>query len=366
MYYIGIMSGTSVDGIDAVLVEDTSSGLKMVGQYTCEFPSDLKKDIIQLLASFQVHLKKLGEIDVRLGICYAEAVNALLRETKVKPKDVLAIGCHGQTVYHNPRGEFPFTMQIGDGNRVNALTGIKTICDFRRMDVAFGGDGAPLAPAFHNGYLYSETESRVILNLGGIANITILNEDESKVLGFDTGPANCLMDLWIQKIKNMKYDKNGLWAKSGNVNVKLLNELCSEEYFCLPPPKSTGKELFNLSWLEGKLIKFNNLKSEDIQATLCDFTAKTVSDSIMKYAPLCQAVYSCGGGSSNTYFQGRLSYFLKGIKVSTTDELGVPVQWVEAIAFAWLAKRRVEGKYGNIPSVTGAKAKVQLGAIYEF
>lgn len=366
MYYIGIMSGTSVDGIDAVLVEDSSAGLKMAGQHSREFPSDLKNDILQLLSTFQVHLKKLGEIDARLGISYAEAVNALLRETKVNPKNVLAIGCHGQTVYHNPRGEFPFTMQIGDGNKVAALTGIKTICDFRRMDVAFGGDGAPLAPAFHNGYLYSEQEARVILNLGGIANITILNKDESKVLGFDTGPANCLMDLWIQKIKNAKYDKDGQWAKSGTVNAELLNELCSEEYFTLPPPKSTGKELFNLAWLEEKLTKFKSLKSHDIQSTLCEFTAKTVADAIVKYAPLCQAVYSCGGGSSNAYLQERLGHFLKGIKISTTDELGIPVQWVEAIAFAWLAKRRVEGKYGNIPSVTGAKSKVKLGAVYEF
>lgn len=366
MYYIGIMSGTSVDGIDAVLVEDTSSELKMCGQYTCEFPSDLKNDILQLLSTFQIHLKKLGEIDARLGISYAHAVNELLKKTGISAKKVIAIGCHGQTVYHNPRGDFPFTMQIGDGNRVAALTGIKTICDFRRMDVAFGGDGAPLAPAFHNGYLYSEKELRVILNLGGIANITILNKDESKVLGFDTGPANCLMDLWIQKIKNMKYDKNGQWAKSGSVNAELLEELCNEEYFRLSPPKSTGKELFSLAWLERKLTKFKTLKPDDIQSTLCDFTAKTISIAILKYAPFCQAVYSCGGGSSNTYLQERLGHLLKGMKVSTTDELGVPIQWVEAIAFAWLAKRRTEGKYGNIPSVTGAKAKVKLGAVYEF
>ncbi len=366
MYYVGIMSGTSVDGIDAVLVKDTSAGLKMSGQYSCEFPPDLKQDILELLSTFQVHLKKLGEIDARLGTCYANAVNALLKETKVNAQEVLAIGCHGQTVYHDPRGKYPFTMQIGDGNRVAALTGIKTICDFRRMDVAFGGDGAPLAPAFHNGYLNSETEQRVILNLGGIANITILNKDESKVLGFDTGPANCLMDLWIQKSKDTKYDKNGQWAKSGKVNASLLIDLCSEEYFVLSPPKSTGKELFNLLWLEQKLEKYSQIKHEDIQATLCDFTAKTVADAIQKHAPFCQAVYSCGGGSSNIYLQERLSFYLKEIKVSTTDELGIPVQWVEAIAFAWLAKRRVEGKYGNIPSVTGAKAKVKLGALYEF
>lgn len=366
MYYIGIMSGTSVDGIDTVLVEDTSSGLKMIDHHSCEFPSALKNDILQLLSTFHVHLKKLGEIDARLGICYAEAVNALLKKTEVNPNEVLAIGCHGQTVYHNPRGDYPFTMQIGDGNKVAALTGIKTICDFRRMDVAFGGDGAPLAPAFHNGYLYSEKEQRVILNLGGIANITILNKDESKVLGFDTGPANCLMDLWIQKIKNMKYDKNGQWAKAGTVNGELLNELCNEEYFVLSPPKSTGKELFNLAWIEKRLLKFKTLKPDDIQSTLCDFTAKTIAAAILKYAPSYQAVYSCGGGSSNTYLHERLSHFLKGIKISTTNELGVPVQWVEAIAFAWLAKRRVEGKYGNIPSVTGARSKVKLGAVYEF
>jgi len=186
MYYIGIMSGTSVDGIDAVLVEDTATGLKMSGEYSADFPVDLKQDVINLLAAFQIHLKKLGEIDARLGICYADAVNKLLKKCKVDPKEVIAVGCHGQTVFHDPRGKYPFTMQIGDGNRIPALTGIKTVCDFRRMDVAFGGDGAPLAPAFHNGYLFSDKESRVILNMGGISNITILNKDESKVLGFDT------------------------------------------------------------------------------------------------------------------------------------------------------------------------------------
>ncbi|MCP4178603.1 MAG: anhydro-N-acetylmuramic acid kinase [bacterium] len=365
MYYIGIMSGTSVDGIDAVLVENVDNKLVFVDSYTAPFPEDLKQDILELLLTFQIHLLKLGEIDSRLGICYAEAVNELLKKTGVDRKDVKAIGCHGQTVFHSPRGNYPFTMQIGDGNKVAGLTGIKTINDFRRMDMAFGGDGAPLAPAFHYGYLRSNVENRIILNLGGIANITILNNNSDEILGFDTGPANCLMDLWIQKYKKMKYDKNGEWALSGSINELFLNELLKEPYFNLDPPKSTGKELFNIDWLESKLSQFNDIKNEDVQTALCDLTAKTVADAILKYSPETDAVYSCGGGAYNKYLQQRLGHYLKGVKISVTDELGIPVQWVEAIAFAWLAKQRVESKPGNIPSVTGASKKVLLGAVYE-
>ncbi|HJO91800.1 MAG TPA: anhydro-N-acetylmuramic acid kinase [Victivallales bacterium] len=365
MYYIGIMSGTSLDGIDAVLVKDVNDKLVFSDSYTTSFPKDLKQDILELLLTFKVHLLKLGEIDSRLGICYADAVNELLKKSGVEHKEVNVIGCHGQTVFHSPRGSFPFTMQIGDGNKVAGLTGIKTVNDFRRMDMAFGGDGAPLAPAFHFGYLSSDQENRIILNLGGIANITVLSNRRNDVLGFDTGPANCLMDLWIQKCKGLKYDEDGKWASSGKVNKQLLDELLKESYFQFEPPKSTGKELFNIEWLENELSKLNDIKQEDVQATLCDFTAKTVADAVLKYSPETEAVYSCGGGAFNKYFQQRLGYYLKEVKISVTDELGIPVQWVEAIAFAWLAKQRVESKPGNIPSVTGASEKVLLGAVYE-
>jgi len=336
----------------------------MVDYVTVPFDKELKEKLIQLIQTFETNLEDLGEIDSRLGICYAESVNMLLKKANIKPVEVSAIGCHGQTVFHKPRGKYPFTTQLGDNNKVAALTGIRTIGDFRRMDMAFGGDGAPLAPAFHHGYLNSNSSKRVILNLGGIANITVLGNDNN-ILGFDTGPANCLMDLWIQKKKNMKYDKNGSWAASGAVHEELLNNLLSDEYFKLHPPKSTGKELFNLNWLEPKLKNFSDISPEDVQATLCDLTAKTISNMIIKFAPGTDAVYSCGGGAYNEYFQGRLGHYLPGVLISTTDELGIPVQWVEAIAFAWLARQRVNKLPGNIPSVTGASKEVLLGAVYE-
>ena len=364
MYYIGLMSGTSVDGIDAVLVKDENNSLNMVSNHSMEFPEDLKNDIEELLKTFEIHLQKLGEIDHRLGCCYAECVNGLLKRASVDPKDIAAVGCHGQTVFHDPRSKYPFTMQIGDANIIAAKTGIKTVNDFRRMDVALGGDGAPLAPAFHAGYLSSDSEKRIILNLGGIANITILDSDKGDVIGFDTGPANCLMDLWIQKCKGLSYDANGEWANTGNVEETLLNAMLKNYYFTLPAPKSTGKELFNLEWLNSVLKEFAEVSEIDVQATLCELTAKSVAGEILKYCHETEAVYSCGGGAYNKHLQSRLGFYLPGVKISSTDELGVPVQWVEAIAFAWLTKRRIEEKSGNLPSVTGAVKEAVLGAVY--
>ena len=364
MYYIGLMSGTSVDGIDAVLVKEKKGRLILVEAYSMPFPDDLKTDIEELLKTFQVHLQKLGEIDHRLGCCYAECVNRLLKKASVNSSEVIAVGCHGQTIFHDPRTDTPFTMQIGDANIIAARTGIITVNDFRRMDVAYGGDGAPLAPAFHADYLSSNSEKRIILNLGGIANITILDYDKKDVIGFDTGPANCLMDLWIQKCRGEKYDKNGNWAKSGKVNNELLNEMLNNYYFSLPSPKSTGKELFNLDWLNSVLKNYSNLEEKDVQATLCDLTAKSIADEINKHCSDADAVYSCGGGAYNVFLHERLSFYLPDVKISTTDELGVSVQWMEAIAFAWLTKQRIEKKPGNLPSVTGAKQRAILGALY--
>ena len=365
MYYIGLMSGTSVDGIDAVLVKDENGILSMCDNYSMNFPDDLKEDIINLLKTFQIHLQKLGEIDHRLGACYAEAVCNLLDKASVNPDEVIAVGCHGQTVFHDPRGKYPFTMQIGDANLIAAKTGITTVNDFRRMDVAFGGDGAPLAPAFHKGYMSSDNERRVILNLGGIANISILDSSIKDVIGFDTGPANCLMDLWIQQCKDKKFDLNGDWAASGSIDERLLDELMKNYYFSLPAPKSTGKELFNLGWLNSILPGFPDIKEENVQATLCDLTAKSISNAVLRYSPDAEAVYSCGGGAYNKFLQERLGHYLPGVKISITDELGVPVQWVESIAFAWLTKQRIEKKPGNLPSVTGACKETLLGAVYQ-
>ncbi len=364
--YIGLMSGTSVDGIDAVLVGFDNQKLELLGTHSMDFPDDLKGDILQLLRTFNISLLQLGEIDHRLGLCYADCVTQLLAKTSVSSKEIKAIGCHGQTVFHAPDGKFPFTMQLGDANLVAAKTGITTVADFRRMDMAFHGQGAPLTPAFHQKFLNSPDEKRIILNLGGIANITILSENEENVLGFDTGPANCLLDLWIQHIKNEKFDRGGEWARSGKMNADLLNLFLSDGYFSLPAPKSTGKELFNLSWIKEKLGRFGWSPPEDVQATLLELTAVTISRAIRMYGTQANAVYLCGGGSFNAYLQERLKANLPDLKVSTTDELGLPVQWVEAVCFAWLAMRRIHNAAGNLPGVTGASRPVKLGVIYEY
>jgi len=364
-YYIGIMSGTSMDGIDAVLVAFEKDKLQHIADHTIPFPNALQKDLEELIGSFQTNLKEIGEIDHQLGLCYAEAVNGLLQKSGFEASQIEAIGCHGQTVFHAPEGAYPFTMQLGDGNLIAARTGIRTIMDFRRMDMAVGGGGAPLAPAFHQYFLNDPSEKRCILNLGGIANITILQEDETQVIGFDTGPANCLMNSWIKQQKGLEYDKDGQWAKSGTVHMPLLEKLLQEPYFKLAAPKSTGRELFNLSWLKEKLEAFPNMKEEDIQATLLELTAKSVADAIKNVAPETEAVYVCGGGAFNAVLMERLSFHLHNRKLGTTDELGVHPQWVEAIAFACLAMRRMSNQHGNLPSVTGARKKVLLGTIYD-
>ncbi len=363
--YIGIMSGTSMDGIDAILVSFENRKIQIIESHTQAFPKGLKADLVQLLNGDQTTLQKIGEIDHYLALCYAGAVQNLIRKTTFNSHQIRAIGCHGQTVFHSPASRFPFTMQLGDGNLLAVKTGIKTVADFRRMDMAYSGGGAPLAPAFHQAFLNDTREQRVILNLGGIANITILSSKDENVLGFDTGPANCLMDSWIQYIKGRKYDKSGMWAQSGKVIDELLNEMLKESYFKQLAPKSTGRELFNLKWLNKHLEKIQAFKNEDIQATLLELTAVSIAQSIRIYAPETKAVYACGGGAYNSRLLERLSYHLASAKITTTEELGVPPQQVEAIAFAWLAMRRVNNQSGNLPSVTGASRKVLLGTIYD-
>ncbi len=363
--YIGIMSGTSMDGIDAVLVTFEGQKNQIIESHSQAFPGDLKARLDRLLNNYQTTLREIGEIDHYLALCYADTVKNLICKTTFNPQQIRAIGCHGQTVFHSPGTRFPFTMQLGDGNLISTKTGIKTVVDFRRMDMAFGGGGAPLTPAFHQAFLNDKQEKKVILNLGGIANITILASEDKNVLGFDTGPANCLMDSWIQYIKGEKYDNGGNWAKSGKVIDELLNEMLNEAYFKQSVPKSTGRELFNLKWLNKHLKENSVFKNEDIQATLLELTAISIAQSIKTYANCTNTVYACGGGAYNKYLLERLSFHLPNIKVATTEKLGIPPLQVEAIAFAWLAMQRVNNQPGNLPSVTGASQKVLLGTIYE-
>lgn len=364
-FYIGIMSGTSMDGIDAILVGLSNRSMEVVHHHSQSFPSDLKQDLFELIHSYQVDLSKLGEIDHRLGVCYANSVNNLIAKTELDQQEIKAIGCHGQTIFHSPGTKCPFTMQIGDGNLIAALTGIPTVTDFRRMDMAFGGEGAPLAPAFHFAFFNQKEEKRGILNLGGIANITLLSANAEDTYGFDTGTANCLMDLNIQKHKNLPFDMNGKWARSGKIVPSLLQAMLKEPYFKQSAPKSTGRELFNLKWLEKFLADYPNCKPVDIQSTLLELTAISIANAVKEARPDVQAIYACGGGAYNSFLLERLSSHLAGVKISTTEELGLSPRQVEPAAFAWLAMQRMNKLPGNLPSVTGAKCQTILGALYE-
>lgn len=359
------MSGTSMDGIDAVLVDFSEGKVNVLQNHSEDFPIELKEKLNQLIKTFQTDLLTLGEIDHQLALCYAETVNNLIKIASIHHSQIKGIGCHGQTVFHSPLSNYPFTMQLGDGNLIAAKTKITTVTDFRRMDMALGGNGAPLAPAFHQAFLNSDEEKRGILNLGGIANLTITADQETNVIGFDSGPANCLMDSWINKIQNKKFDTGGNWAKSGKIIPELLDSMLKEKYFQQPAPKSTGRELFNLNWLSNHLKQFPTYQDVDVQSTLLELTAITVSNSALMSTPALDAIYTCGGGAYNDYLLERLQYHMPNVKISTTDELGVSVQLVESIAFAWLAMQRISKQHGNLPSVTGASQNALLGAIYE-
>ncbi|MCF7971679.1 MAG: anhydro-N-acetylmuramic acid kinase [Methylococcaceae bacterium] len=365
-YYIGLMSGTSVDGIDAGLYDFSKNQTRVIGFYYQPYSKQIKQKIQALCNAHQItSLSAYGELDALLGALYAEACINLLQQSKVSANEIKAIGSHGQTVCHSPYSKPPFTLQIGDPSIISQTTGITTVADFRRKDIAAGGQGAPLVPAFHRALFHSSIENRAIVNIGGIANLTLLPKDISQnILGFDTGPGNTLMDYWIYKHQNAHYDANGQWAATGEVQPKLLKHLKSDAYFFALPPKSTGPEYFSATWLNKKLAELATYKAEDIQRNLCQFTAETISDAIKKFAPETDKVFICGGGIHNQTLLEALRQQLNMPVVSTETENVHPDQ-VEAMAFAWLAKQTIEGLTGNLPETTGAKEAVILGGIYQ-
>lgn len=366
MYYIGLMSGTSMDAVDAALVEfDTKA--KLI--HYCESPIEqsLRHQVRSINESST--LAQVAELDYRLGHLFASAVNDLLKQTKISSDQIIAIGSHGQTVFHKPEvspgSPYTTSIQIADPNIICAKTGITTVADFRRMDMAFAGQGAPLASAFHQYQFQQENKSLVMLNIGGIANITLLPNDGNKIIGFDTGPGNGLLDDWIQLNKSEEYDKDSAWALSGKENSDLLKSLLSDEYFSVEPPKSSGRDYFNLSWLKKHLEKQNtNIVTENVQATLLKLTVATISDAINKVASDYHEVLLCGGGAYNPTFSKLLQQSLPNLKITTTSDYGLTPDCIEAVTFAWLAKQRMENKAANIPDVTGAHRKVLLGGLY--
>lgn len=355
--YLGLMSGTSADGIDAALVDFSDTHPTLIATHYNPFPTELRQKIIALCTPGLDEINRLSELDILLGKEFALAVNTLLKTHNIEKNQIRAIGSHGQTIRHHPQKRF--TLQIGDPNIIAAETGITTISDFRRRDMAMGGQGAPLVPAFHHAIFSKSDTHRAIVNIGGIANITLLSDTTS---GFDTGPGNTLLDTWIEKHRGERFDKNGEWAKQGCANSPLLKKLLTDPYFSLPAPKSTGREYFNLSWLESHLA--NTLLSPvDIQTTLVELTAYSIMDAIKKHFSHGE-IFVCGGGAHNHYLMSRLQTLATNFSVDSTKKLGVNPNWVEAMAFAWLAKQTLEKKSGNIPAVTGARQPSILGGIY--
>lgn len=365
--FLGLMSGTSLDGVDGVLVDFGSTQgppITVRAHHHRAFPAALRSELLALNAPGDNELQRSELAANALARCYAELALALLHDVAPAAGDVRAIGAHGQTVRHRP-GEFDgtgFTTQLLNGALLAELTGLDVICDLRRRDVAAGGQGAPLAPGLHAALFAAAGESRAVLNLGGIANLTLLDADGG-VLGFDCGPASALLDGWCERHRGQAFDDGGRWAASGEVIEPLLAVLLAEPYFDLAPPKSTGRDLFHLAWLDGQLARHApDVKPVDVQATLAALTVRSVVRDMQRHAGSASLLLVCGGGAYNTHLMQSLAAFLPGVRVSTTAEFGLPVDQVEATAFAWLAQRFVERLPGNIRTVTGARGSRILGA----
>lgn len=355
-FYIGLMSGTSLDGVDGVLT--TFSGQQQMA--TVPFPAALKHELMALQSAGPNEIHREAMAANALVALYAACVHALLHSARISAAQVRAIGAHGQTIRHLPASGY--TRQINNPALLAELTGIDVIADFRSRDVAAGGQGAPLVPAFHQAVFGSNTETRVVANIGGISNISILKSDGS-VTGFDTGPGNLLMDGWINQHQGAAFDEDGRWAASGAPDTALLQALLAEPFLALPPPKSTGRDLFHAQWLAAKLQNLPALRAEDVQATLTAFTATSLADAIRRSAADAAGVYVCGGGARNTYLMRLLQEALT-MPVARTDALGVASGAVEGLAFAWLAARFCDRLPGNLPAVTGARGSRILGALY--
>ena len=357
------MSGTSMDAIDVALVRFEEDSLSLIAYSQLPYADEVRRAVRNL--SGDSAIDEVSNMDAILGSLFADAIQTVLEQTGVKAADVTAIGSHGQTILHLPDAQPPRTLQIGDPNIIARWTGIVTVADFRRMDMAVGGQGAPLAPAFHARYFRTHESDRVILNVGGIANITLLPRDPAlDVTGFDTGPGNGLLDDWNQLHNGTPMDRDCEWAESGTAREDLLWHLLGDPYFELSPPKSTGRDYFNLEWLVRYLEAYPDALPEDVQATLLLLSAHSIVEAITREAPATTELYICGGGVHNPRLLKELRQELPAVKIVSTSALGLHPDAVEAVTFAWLAKQRLDGAPGNLPAVTGARQPVVLGGIY--
>jgi len=370
-YYIGLMSGTSLDGIDAVVCRINSKSCEVLKTHTHPFPEALKERLLTAVAG-KTTLREVGMFDHMLGTLFADAVKVLLEKSGIAAENIEAIGSHGQTLWHEPTGKTPFSMQLGDPNIIAARTGIPVVADFRRKDMALGGNGAPFAPAFHKFLLGAQTDGMCVVNIGGIANITILGET---LMGYDTGPGNMLMDLWIAKHKGLPYDRDGNWARKGNVDYILLETMMNDEYFAKQYPKSTGREKFNGEWLESvqhtafsyrkeKKILQNNahnhssFKPVDVQRTLLELTAQSIASEVLKFNP--DMLLLCGGGAQNGFLHERISELMPNVQVGVMEQ----ADNLEAMMTAWLAYKRMHNEPVGLKDVTGARENTILGGVY--
>ncbi|CAM3119800.1 anhydro-N-acetylmuramic acid kinase [Vibrio mytili] len=362
-HYIGVMSGTSMDGVDTALVEIEGDHVRLLAHDDYPMPENIKQILLSVCTGQSTNLKVLGELDHRLGHLFADAILQLLEKSGYKASQIRAIGNHGQTVFHQPSGACPFTTQLGDANIIAVKTDIDTVADFRRKDMALGGQGAPLVPAFHKSIFAPQDSTTIVLNIGGIANISVLHPQQP-VIGYDTGPGNMLMDAWCDVHTKQGFDKDAKFARQGRVNQALLVQLLREPYLTLSAPKSTGRELFNIDWLRSQIGDLQ-LSAEDIQRTLCEYSAITMANEVEKYASgASPQLLVCGGGARNPLLMERLSALLPQWQVATTTEKGVNGDYMEAMAFAWLAQRHIHGLPSNLPEVTGASRLASLGVLY--
>ncbi|HQU97367.1 MAG TPA: anhydro-N-acetylmuramic acid kinase [Nitrosomonas sp.] len=362
-YYIGLMSGTSLDGIDAVLVDFSQPKPVLIEAVFQPYDSNLRTQLLKLHHADFDELNRAALLGNELSSRYADAVLALLTKSTINAQEITAIGCHGQTIRHCPEKEKRYTIQLVNASLLAELTDITVVADFRSRDIAAGGQGAPLVPAFHHALFSDDSKHRVIVNIGGIANITSL-DPKGSVIGFDCGPGNMLMDEWCLRHTGKNYDAQGEWAKKGTVIHSLLAAMMNEDFFSCTPPKSTGRDLFNRQWLERKLSHYAHEPAENVQATLLQLTATTIASAIEDYCSTASEIYVCGGGAHNTQLINQLSNILSDRSVTSTKELGVDADWVEAFAFAWLAQQTILRKPGNLCAVTGAQGERVLGAIY--
>ena len=353
------MSGTSLDGADAALVDLSSAAPRTLAFATVPFADDLRDRLLALSSAGSDSLELAGTVSTELAQLYGRAVEAVLAGAGVDRKSIVAVGCHGQTVRHRP--DLGFTIQLNDPARLAELTGIDVVADFRRRDMAAGGQGAPLVPAFHEAVFRHPSRARAIVNIGGISNVTWL-PPSGPTLGFDCGPGNVLLDGWARRHIGAQFDEDGKWASAGKTDASLLARLLEEPFLGAPPPKSTGRELFRLEWLQDRLPA--DYRTADVQSTLTDFTARSIVGAIDRFCPSTEEIYLAGGGARNGSLVGRIRALAKGRPVAPTDALGVPTAHVEAVAFAWLAMKCLRREPVDLTAVTGARQPRVLGAVY--